>query len=152
MKKAANNMEHKKITFKLQRDEDGYPPNEWESLWGRQIGQNLYEIDNIPFFVRGVSYHDIVSVEEREGSLHFKQMEQPSGHSVVRVVVFEKDGVDHLRRKLSQYSCGTELSHLPSLVAVDIPPTVSIEHVLQFLADGEKQGRWEYEEASLRHR
>ena len=74
---------YQKILFRLKKDADDYPPDDWESLWASETGLNLYSIDNIPFFVRGVSLNDTVSAEERDGELHFKRVENFSDHSVV---------------------------------------------------------------------
>jgi hypothetical protein len=42
-----------KVFFRLQKDADGYPPFEIESLWARPVGPDRYELDNIPFFATG---------------------------------------------------------------------------------------------------
>jgi len=41
---------HVRITFKLQPDEDGYPPSDYERLWAVPLSNGRYQIDNIPFF------------------------------------------------------------------------------------------------------
>jgi hypothetical protein len=35
--------------------EDGYPPEEWESLWAIPLYASLFKIDSIPFFAKGLS-------------------------------------------------------------------------------------------------
>ena len=40
-----------------------------ETLWARQIGPERYRIDNIPFFVYGVSLGDVVEARWREQDL-----------------------------------------------------------------------------------
>ncbi len=40
--------EHVKVLFRLEKDEDGYPPEEVESLWGILRSEGI-ELDNIPF-------------------------------------------------------------------------------------------------------
>jgi hypothetical protein len=54
---------HFKIAFPLDRDEDGYPPDDVETLWGWETKPGLYCIDNIPFFVKGISPGDVVSAK-----------------------------------------------------------------------------------------
>ena len=49
-----------KIIFKLTHDADGYPPVEYESLWGIQRGAGVYELDNTPYYLYGVSKGDWV--------------------------------------------------------------------------------------------
>ena len=37
-----------KLLFRLEKDEDGYPPEDVESLWGLLRSDGI-ELDNIPF-------------------------------------------------------------------------------------------------------
>ena len=39
-----------KIIFKLTVDADGYPPVEYESMWGVQRGADVYQLDNTPYY------------------------------------------------------------------------------------------------------
>ena len=142
---------YQKVYFHLQQDEDGYPPQEWESLWAKEIEPGLFQIDNIPFFVQDVSDEDVVSTEVRDGELHFKQLIRLSGHSVLRVLLYDVKDVDWLRGELRKIGCSSELSHIACLISVGVPPTASLDLVRQFLDQGEKEERWGYEEASIRH-
>lgn len=151
MKLTADVEQQKRIFFRLQKDETGYPPDDWESLWASEIEMGLYSIDNIPFFVRGISWGDIVSAEPKQGELRFKQLERQSGHSVLRIIVYDVSEVEDLRKDLQHLECDTEKSHVPGLIAVDVPSTVSLDEVIEFLKEGEKQDRWDYEEGSIRH-
>jgi hypothetical protein len=45
--------------------------------------------------------------------------------------------------------CSTEQSHLPRLLAIDVPPEVSLEKLRQVLDSGKEEERWGYEEACL---
>ncbi|MBP5133264.1 DUF4265 domain-containing protein, partial [Pseudomonas protegens] len=47
-----------KIIFKLTVDADGYPPVEYESMWGVQRGADVYQLDNTPYYLYGVSKGD----------------------------------------------------------------------------------------------
>ena len=88
---------------------------------------------------------------EREGSeLHFKEIVRRSTHSVLRVIMHDPSKVGEMHDKLNQMGSNTEESHLPSLLTVDVPPTVNLQKVLDFLNEGEADGRWTYEEASTR--
>jgi hypothetical protein len=141
-----------KVVFKLEKDENGYPPADWEGLWAKKIEENLYELDNVPFFARGISTGDIVVAEKEEGGegrLLFRRVHRPSGHSTLRVVFFDKTMLLPLRDRLSAIGCSTELSHLPNLISVDIPPGVPLDQITDILKPGEEE-KWSYEEASLR--
>lgn len=56
----------KKISFELEPDADGYPPDRRESLWASEEEIGLYRIDNIPFYAKGISSGDVVAVVATE--------------------------------------------------------------------------------------
>ncbi|MDP8979751.1 MAG: DUF4265 domain-containing protein [Acidobacteriota bacterium] len=147
-----------KILFELKRGEDGYPPADIEQLWALPLGNNLFKIDNIPFFVTGISCEDVVEASaDSEGELRYKSLVTSSPHNTLRVILFREspdtrplaDRVSDLRSQLARIGCSTELSHMPGLVAVDADPA-SINNVIGVLQSGEKANLWEYEEAALR--
>jgi hypothetical protein len=45
---------------------------ETETLWAKEVGPNLFRIENSPFFIFGISADDIVSAEEVGGRLKFQ--------------------------------------------------------------------------------
>lgn len=141
-----------KVGFRLASDADGYPPADWEHLWARAVGHDRYVIDNTPFFVRGISFGDVVDTERVSGHLVFRQLVEPSPHSTLRVILFRKDLVARFRHQMRELGCATELSHVPGLIAIDVPPGVPLETVRQVLDAGEEVGDWEYEEAAVRPR
>ena len=140
---------HVKIMFPLEQDEDGYPPATTESLWAIDVGAGLYQIDNIPFFATGIALNDIVSAKLEHGALQYEEVVRASGHSTLRVIAYDTSQMPAVRAFFEQMGCSTELSHLPSLVAIDVPPTVAFEPLRQVLASGREQDRWDYEEACL---
>ena len=140
-----------KIAFRLTPDEDGYPPADWESLWAITRSDGCYEIDNIPFFARGVASGDLVSAHESLGQLVFEQVLQSGGHSTLRVIMTDLARKDEIRSRLLILGCESEGSHLPSLFSVDVPPDADYAAVSSLLAQEEDQGVLEYEEAALRH-
>ncbi|HEX4748446.1 MAG TPA: DUF4265 domain-containing protein [Bryobacteraceae bacterium] len=142
---------YKKIIFELQQDEDGYPPDKWESLWAFETEPGLYCVDNIPFYVRGISSGDVISAEDKGGQLLFRNLVLPSSNSVFRLYVSDADDVQGVRDEFRALGCETELSNLPKLVAVEIPGKVDFGPVGNLLGQGAGIGRWEYEEGVLRH-
>jgi len=144
---------HVKIIVPLEQDEDGYPPAGSERLWALHLGEGRYQLDNIPFFARDLALGDVVSAVPEEGAeegvLRYEQVLQSSGHSTFRILVHDESQVPEACRLLEQLGCGTERSHLPRLVAIDIPPRVPLADVREALAPGVSQGRWDYEEACL---
>jgi hypothetical protein len=141
--------EYVKIFFELEQDEDGYPPASVESLWARPVGEGLFKIDNIPFFATGVAMDDVVAAIPDGGVLQYKDVVQPSGHSTLRIIVYEESQTAEVRALFKRMGCSTELSHIPGLIAVDVPPSVSLQSLRRVLDEGRSQGRWDYEEACL---
>lgn len=86
--------------------------------------------------------------------LRFSSLVSPSGHSTARLWFakgLEAD-VQRVRQALRDLGCPSEMSDLPRLVAVDIPPAVPHANVHKPLDDYERRGAFEYEEACLGRR
>ena len=141
--------EHVKIL--LEYESSAQTNREIESVWAMPVTDG-YQIDNIPFYAREIAVGDVVNTKtDIDGSLRFRSLVRPSGHSTVRLW-FSKDSlhaVVSIRQKLRELGCTSERSDLPRLVAIDIPPTVPYKTARQFFIDGEKAGLFEYEEACL---
>src|SRR5690242_6552544 len=115
--------QHVKILFRLEQDEDGYPPASAETLWAIKVDEDLYKLDNIPFFATGIAVDDIVLAKPEAGQLLYKEVVHPSGHSTFRVVVYNHGEVPEVRETFKQLGCSTEQSHLRGLIASDVPPS-----------------------------
>lgn len=140
-----------KVVFRLQRDADGYPPADAEGLWATQLGNNRFKLENIPFFAWGVSADDVVQAEPIGQEYYFERVVTPSGHSTVRIIAYDKSSIPEIRKAIEELGCSSELSHLPSLVAIDIPPDVDWSKVFAFLKDAEARELLEYEESAPRY-
>ena len=142
---------HRKIRFPLEPDSDGYPPVGAESLWAYECEPGLYSVDNIPFYVKGISSGDIVAADVYDGMLEFQQLVRPSENSVFRLILQNVTDVQKARDSFRQLGCSTELSNIPGLFSLEIPGSVPFEPVAALLDAGLESGRWEYEEGVLRH-
>jgi hypothetical protein len=143
------NDDHVKINFRLERDNDDYPPQDIESMWAVPVGSDTYRLDNVPFFVRGVSSADIVRAKQEDGVLFFASLVEAGGHSTVRVLFWDRNETQAVRDELRAMGCSSEGTHIPGLVAVDIPPSVRYADVRDFLMAGEQNQRWEFEEGCV---
>ena len=138
-----------KVVVKLEKDEDDYPPADYEGLWALPVGEGLFRIDNVPFFARGIASGDIVSATVEQHELRFREVVRPSGHSTLRLIIYDEKDVPAVRALLEQLGCTIERSHIPGLISVDVPPTVPLVALKKTLDEGEAQERWGYEEACL---
>lgn len=141
---------HKKILFALTQDDDGYPPMDVEGVWAIEADDGGYEIDNIPFFASQATVGDIIEAKSVDDRLFYEGTRRPSKHSLLRVALFDGRDPAPLRSKLAKLGCSTEQSHLACLIAVDVPPNVSLDEVRALLDDGCDRGFWDYEEPILR--
>ena len=121
-----------------------------ESVWAEKAGKN-YKIVNIPFFAANIAYGDIVSVEEEDGQLYFDDLIEPSGHSTIQMVIYEKDDVKKIGDELVALGCDWEGSHLDCYISVDVPAGISYHPIKHYLEDGKLNNRWDYKEACLAH-
>ena len=150
--------DHVKVDFDLSQDAQGYPPTTTETLWAVRVGPDQFRLDNIPFFVCGVSCFDVIEAREGQaGRWKYRRLLRPSGHSTLRVVFFDRETngpsleerVRELLNNLRGLGCSTEISHIPGLISVDVPPGGTLTHVRPILETGMVRGQWDYEEATL---
>jgi Domain of unknown function (DUF4265) len=92
-----DSQKYEKIFFPLKKDSDGYPPDDWESLWAYEVEPGLYSIDNVPFLALGISWGDVVSAEREGNELQFRKVVKPSDHSVLRVIVHDTSKVGEMQ-------------------------------------------------------
>lgn len=146
-----NENEHCKIGFRLPRQQDGFPPVDWEGLLSIPLGEGKYRIDNVPFYTDLISLGDVVAASNVEGRLVFERLLSAGGHSTIRVVVFDAATVPRFRSELVSLGCSTELSNIPTLFAVDVPAEVDYAAVVALLDGYFTAGVLDYEESSIRH-
>jgi Domain of unknown function (DUF4265) len=139
------------VTFRLKRDEDGYPPYLFESLHAAPLEDGTYAVANIPFFSYDAALGDVVKVKEEpdEDGLFFDELVRESGNSVIRVKLPNEEALTRLAEQLRAMGCESESLH--TWLAVSIPAKVSYAPILELLREGEEEARWGFEEAVLCH-
>jgi Domain of unknown function (DUF4265) len=133
-------METRKVKVLLREDE--YV----ETVWAEPVGPDCYRLDNSPFWAYGVSWLDVVEAHLDEGGqLAFTRVVEKSGHRTVRVIF--RPGIDEnpegqaVVDELGRLGCTYEGMH-PGYIAIDIPPSVELMEVADYLTD---QGvQWEH--------
>jgi len=117
-----------------------------ETLWATQVDTSLYQIDNSPFFMYGVSWQDVVEARPADdGFLEYVRCVKKSGNRTVRVI-FQHDstadpGAQEVLTGLQDLGCTYE-GHQPKMVSVNVPPAVELAGVASFLTQHDL--RWEY--------
>ncbi|MEV1049759.1 DUF4265 domain-containing protein [Streptomyces sp. NPDC049887] len=85
--------DHVKVHFRMDMDEDGWPPASVESLWAVDLGDGTVRLDNTPWFVRGVAGDDIIRVEiDDEGIRWAGETVRASENCTIRLIVLKDDG------------------------------------------------------------
>lgn len=140
-----------KIVFELQSSE--WHDHGTESLWAKPLGNDTYEIDNIPFYAYGVSDKDVVFAMMKDNELLFQNVVKNGGHSTYRI--FQNEGVlaqvfDVYWKPLDKIGCGKEAGG-DGFFAVDVPPETDIYQAYALLEKGEENGIWQFEEGKCGH-
>jgi hypothetical protein len=144
-----------KVWFRLDRDEDGYPPAGSEGLWAIPLGGDMYRIDNTPWFAYDVAAHDVFQAElDEEGRLWASRRLRPSGNCTIRVIPF-RDGpvagsqLAVLDAFVPLGAVGEGYGPGLNIVALTISPNADLTEIKRTLQQGEADGSWAYEEGSI---
>jgi len=117
-------------------DEDGSVAV--ETPWATNVGEDLYRIENSPFYAYSLSWLDVVyapySKEEERPT--FERVIEKSGHRTIRIkfdppVEEGNDSMEELQG-LVNLGCSYEGAN-PSYICVDISPEVDFEAVSNYL-------------------
>ena len=137
------------LQFELQVD-DGWPPVSVEPVWATKLSDSTAQLENAPFFAVGAARLDTVRIERSEaGPWRFVSVEQPSGHSVVRVIAADAADLPAIIDAMVQLGCAYEASFIETLVAFDVLPDSEFGPIRAFLDNAENQGRLDYDEGSI---
>lgn len=143
-----------KIRFRLERDEDGWPPAESEGVWAVALGGDAYRIDNIPWFVRDVAADDVFQAEpDADGVMWARQRLSASGNCTIRVIPHREGPLRGSEQAVLDIFVPLGVSGEGhggiSIVALSVPPDAAIGEIKQRLQLGERGGWWAYEEGRI---
>ena len=121
-----------------------------ETPWAKRLGDNLYELDNSPFYAYNVSWKDVIeALPAADGMLEFKKIIRKSGHKTVRVIfdppVNKSEASKTILDGMVDMGCSFEGAN-PAYIAVDIPPEVDLLKVREYLIKAKVQ--WEHADPS----
>ncbi|WP_436524065.1 DUF4265 domain-containing protein [Actinoplanes sp. HUAS TT8] len=84
-----------RVLFSLDVDEDEWPPASAETMWAKVLSPDRVEIDNVPFFVRGLSSGDEVRVVRDDDGM-------PVATDVIEWAGFEEGWWDYEEGNVSE--------------------------------------------------
>ncbi|MFF7772495.1 DUF4265 domain-containing protein [Streptomyces massasporeus] len=146
--------DHVKVHFRMEVDEEGWPPAGVESLWAVDLGDGTVRLDNTPWFVRGVASDDIIRVEvDDEGIRWAGETVRASENCTIRLIVLKDGGTAAARQSVLEifHSLGTTGEGIEKyrMVALDVPPTANLPKIRQLLEHGDAKGWWHWEEGCV---
>jgi len=128
-------------------------PNHWatcgESIWARVLENDLYEIDNIPFYAYGINYRDVVHATSDAPDLkpEIRNVVKRSGHQTLRIIFLSGVSEDEQAPYLEYIrTAGASIERAnKSYLAIDVPPSAGREELRAYLDRLEAQQVLEYE-------
>lgn len=141
-----------RVFFPVEQDESGYPAVSREQIWCVPTKDDLFLVDNTPFYAREISMGDEISVERRGRELWFSKLHKRSRNTTLRAFARNDDFAPALIPKLRSFGGVTEKMEGSPLIAVSLPPGADIAGALEFLDRESAVGNVAFEESSVRYR
>jgi len=142
---------YKQVLFNLDQDGSGYPPTSLERLWVSPLETGHFRIENIPFYVMGISAGDEITVSETNNELYFDALVKPSGNSTFRLFSTDPARIGSIRDHLAMLGCASELNQLVGVIAVEVPHNISIKPFLDYIVEAKEAGDLDFDEGALHH-
>jgi hypothetical protein len=131
-------------------------PNHWwrkgESLWAKPLGDELYEIENVPFCAYGLNYGDVMRAVAASPELkpEVQSVVNRGGNQTLRVffkVPREEQGpfiaaIEAMRAEIERADS--------SFICINIPPDASYAAIREYLGEQEASGTLAYETCEAR--
>lgn len=121
-----------------------------EVMWAKEVNNGQYELQNTPFFAKGLAFLDVVTVQSLDGRLVMTNVSRHSRHSTYRALIQNDTSLPQLEKILKDLAimnCTYE-SYKDTkwtLYTFDIPPS-SVDLVYKVLDSAGKQGVLDFEE------
>jgi Domain of unknown function (DUF4265) len=146
-------VEKKMVKVKIPLPTDAPSGGEAEWLWADPEGNNTFTLRNVPTFVKGLSYGDLIKTKNEDGTPVFDAVERRGGHSIYRAYA-KSDRSDpelvNVLETLKKMNCDLEPA-TDKIVNVDVLPGADIYAVYQVLDNAERAGILEFEEGHCGH-
>jgi hypothetical protein len=125
-----------------------------ESLWAEELGGDLFEIRNVPFFAYDLNFADVVRATSDAPNLkpEIREVVKRSGHRTLRVFfreAYPEDARADLLKELNRHQAYFERATAAGF-AIDIEPSGSYENVYDQLLEWEKAGYLFFESCEAR--
>lgn len=111
-----------------------------ETLWASRVAEDVYRLDNTPFYAYGVSWQDEVRApyDDDEGFATFSEGVRKSGNRTIRIMfeppVQSGNSSDAVLNALKNLGCSYEGANA-SYVTISIPPGADFQRVRECLVE-----------------
>lgn len=119
-----------------------------ETLWATPLGDDLYRLENSPFYAYNVSWQDIIEAQaDGDGWLVFVRVVEKSGHRTVRIVLeaSNDDATSDILAALVALGCTYE-GVSARYFSLNAPPQTDFSKACDYLMENEIE--WEYADPS----
>jgi hypothetical protein len=133
-------------------------PDHWatsgESMWAKALGDDLYEVENVPFHTYGLNWKDVVRAvpPDEHSKPRVVEVVRHGGHQTLRFF-FSGDLAEEAQQPYLALirELGSDIERADErLVAVDVPPDGQYQATCDLLARLEAEGVLEYETCEMR--
>jgi hypothetical protein len=102
-----------------------------ETLWAKPLGDDLFQIDNIPFGLRGLSLGDIVKCRRNDNMLELDGVQQKSGARTLQISV-EAGTQSAIGQQIAEQLRKLDLPFetYERVFGVAVPPASSLEDLM----------------------
>ena len=139
-----------KVRFRLEPDNEGYPPFESEGVWAEPIGADTYRLDNAPWFALNVAAGDTFrATTDEDGVLWAGERLEWSGNCTIRVVPLRCDQQAVLDELVPLGVEGEGAGDAAKIVALTVRPGADLRRIKDRLKEGEANGSWAFEEGCV---
>lgn len=140
-----------KLSFLLTEEQAGPFPVSIESLWCDVDGA-YYRVKNVPFFIDGLSFDDVISVSELpDGVVQVKEIVEPSFNSTIWIYLLDNTHGEPVVEALQLLGCGVEGGVIDGYFSVNVPAALDFHDVYAAIKSGEENGSISVDYPSIRH-
>ena len=142
-----------KVRFELEVLENGFPPVGVETLHARLVDTNTVELDNTPFFAKGVAVGDLLrcSKTKQDHIVQFEGVLSPSGNKSISIIFIHDDIKEETYQFFKSNDCYCEYGEFGgfNMLAVSINQTIDYSKLAFYLGKIEELGKISYAELCI---
>jgi hypothetical protein len=147
-------VDHVKVRFELEQDETGWPPASSEGLWALPVGDDLFELDNNPWFAMNVAAGDVFRARpDGDGVLWAVERVRSSGNNTIRVIPSGSGPMAGDRQAVldafAPFGVDGEGIEQFGMVSLNVPTDLALAEIKGLLQRGERDGWWDYDEGCI---